>query len=36
MRAKFTDALLDKMDAVEAALNERDPKTMRTIATEMN
>jgi hypothetical protein len=36
MRAKFTDALLDKMDAAETALNKRDPKIMRAIATEMN
>jgi hypothetical protein len=36
MRAKYTDALLDKMDAAETALNEQDPKIMRTIATEMN
>jgi hypothetical protein len=32
MQAKFTDALLDKikMDAAETALNERNPKIMRT------
>jgi hypothetical protein len=36
MRAKYTDALLDKMAAAETALNKRDPKIMRTIATEMN
>jgi hypothetical protein len=36
MRARFTDALLDKMDAAETALNKRDPKIMRAIATEMN